>query len=170
MTRHYTTVEQSKKLLEIGLSPESADMLWGSVCYEGSPENGDENGWNCYLDPSTNHFYYADLLESYSYDEDDEKKYPSIPCWSVGALLDIIWKIKDCQPKIYYTNDTDDDFKPFVGYWGELTIMEEPFDCYETKRGNLNEGKLYDSPIGVLYEMVCWLLENGYIEKSWEKQ
>lgn len=151
MARHYTTVEQSKKLLELGLSPESADMVWGSVCYEGSPENGDENGWNCYLDPSTNHFYYADLLESYSYDGDNEKKYPSIPCWSVGALRRLLpLGIKKNAQTYLFSNHNREDGS-FVYLYGIDN------NVYIQSTG---------SDINACYEIMCWLLENNYIEKD----
>lgn len=151
---NYTSIEQSIHLEKLGLDIMTADMFYNEPVDETYPKDIVDTEYPMVI--RENQKYH--LLEY------------GTPCWSVGALLDIIWKIEYCQPKIYYTDDTDDDFKPFVGYWGELTIMEEPFDCYETKKGNLNEGKLHESPIGALYEMVCWLLENGYIEKSWEKQ
>lgn len=58
----YTTVEQSKKLLELGLNPNSADMYYG---------------------------YKKEKPEYLPY-EDIEIMALCIPCWSVDALLEIL--------------------------------------------------------------------------------
>lgn len=63
---HYTTIEQSKKLLELGLSPESADMRWVALNWQETE-------------------YY---VEAISEGFDVPKSY--VPCWSLGALLEVL--------------------------------------------------------------------------------
>lgn len=76
--QHYTTIEQSKKLVELGLNPNTADM--------------------CYIqhfDESYNEvtFIEEDPVLAYTIDTID------LPCWSLGALINlipsIIYKGKD---------------------------------------------------------------------------
>ena len=59
---NYTSIEQSKKLLELGLSPESADM-----CYQHIPEL---KAWDSVPEVAK---YIKESI--------------AIPCWSIGALL-----------------------------------------------------------------------------------
>ena len=68
---NYTSIEQSKKLLELGLSPESADICYQAVTRYSDPADG----------------YYDSTIKRSSLDmgyEDD------IPCWSVAALRNLI--------------------------------------------------------------------------------
>jgi len=69
-TKHYTSIEQSKKLLELGLNPESADMLYQSLTGDTYPEvirvNLSSKHWG---------ILYPDTY---------------IPCWSLGALLELM--------------------------------------------------------------------------------
>lgn len=65
--QHYTTIEQSKHLLELGLSPETADIF--IPCY----------GNNDY---SENRPYFRNTV--IKPDKDD------FPCWSIGALLELL--------------------------------------------------------------------------------
>lgn len=65
----FTTIEQSKKLLELGLSPESADMFW-SLRHDYPTIIGDDyDNTPCYNDSDDN---------------------SDIPCWSLQSLLSIM--------------------------------------------------------------------------------
>ena len=68
---NYTSIEQSKKLLELGLSSESADMYYEvhSAYIEETPKIGYKHGLN-------------------------------IPCWSVGSLLEVMPPIYGLKPII----------------------------------------------------------------------
>ena len=126
--KHYTTIEQSKKLLELGLSPESADMWY----------NYHRDEWDkIKITSTTPSFLMASL--------DD------IPCWSVGALLELI-------PDVITIDNNELDFellkgnnsRYYLGYCGD--------GIFRSQRGN--------SPIDTCFEMVCWLLKNGgYLKK-----
>ena len=64
---NYTSIEQSKKLLELGLSPETADMFY----IEGSSAIG----------------INVPFVK--------ESEMNRIPCWSVGALIKVICETCD---------------------------------------------------------------------------
>ena len=61
---NYTTIEQSKKLLELGLSPESADMFWFRD------------------DTEVPKIFPKDMMHN--------SASVTYPCWSVGALLEML--------------------------------------------------------------------------------
>lgn len=96
---NYTSIEQSKHLLELGLNIESADMFY-------------------FLDPTpAGNIYHLTVINEYSrkpeYDKGD------IPCWSIWALI-------DSMPK--YIKSREDYFEliiipfyPVVKYYNEST-------------------------------------------------
>lgn len=67
--QNYTSIEQSRNLLQIGLSPNSADMRY--YCYQSLGED----------------FYmtYPDVIE-----EGQILGQKDIPCWSTGALINLL--------------------------------------------------------------------------------
>ena len=75
---HYTSIEQSKRLLELGLSSKSADMCY-VIDYHRSNIYGKDK-YNIQIDN------YGTLVQ-----KDD-----NIPCWSVGALIKVIPDLNDC--------------------------------------------------------------------------
>ena len=95
--KHYTTIEQSKKLVELGLNPDTADMHYSKIIKD------------------TNVTYIPELL----LDDND----CDIPCWSLGALINIM---------------------PSIIYKGKQTFTLEMHKdalyhlCYES-RSRLNE-------------------------------
>ena len=82
--KNYTSLEKSKKLLELGLNPESADMYY--------PWDAD----------SKSVFNIPIVKDDYSMS--------CIPCWSLGALLEVMPKAinKYCESikcyKTYHLN------------------------------------------------------------------
>ena len=126
---NYTSIKQSKKLQELGLNPESADMI-----YRNTQE------WNEIPVATTKDFCKYELCDSNLYIES------CIPCWSVGALLDIV-------------NVPFELIKMANGYPAEYRAILFPrlsSDCC-TKGYTLIE---------TTYNMIVWLLENRYIKKS----
>ncbi len=73
--KYYTTIEQSKKLVELGINVNTADMI--NMCYSYTFDGKEY----------TNCKYKLRLLE-----ENEEPFMPelNIPCWSTEALLDIL--------------------------------------------------------------------------------
>jgi hypothetical protein len=88
--KHYTTIEQSKKLLELGLNPETADMLWEQ------------------------HFFEIPYVTVKPYTTKGRTIVSHIlPCWSLGALMELMPKICEdendggCYPTVCKGFDTD---------------------------------------------------------------
>ena len=117
---NYTSIEQSKKLLELGLSPETADF------YYDDEELKEGQG----------------VYEEIQYWVGNKSRPADIPCWSVGVLLDLMPKVEDNYPIMLRTNN----FK--------LTYADKKGYCIRLETGSL---------LDVCYNMMIWLLENGYI-------
>ena len=124
---NYTSIEQSKKLLELGLSPESADMWWDET----------EKFPRCIK-------HYHEYLS---------QKISPIPCWTIGALLEIIPK------KIQLINENN---------YAEFIIAYPSYSDGHSMGYNRGDipWKYGDTLLDTCYEMVVWLLENNYIEKA----
>lgn len=73
--RDYTTPEQSKRLLALGVPANSANMYY-------------------YYDFGTGFIYAPDLLDDI--EDFDDPRY--LPCWTTGRLM---WIINKCVPKSY---------------------------------------------------------------------
>ena len=79
LQNNFTTPEQSKRLLEVGVPADSADMLWDGCVY---PTDGWEfDDFPTYSDKPFS--YYQSL-----YRQEDVAHI--LPCWSVGRLLEIM--------------------------------------------------------------------------------
>lgn len=142
VNNNYTSVEQSKKLIELGLDPESADM--------------------CYHFPDIQEHNYALCLPWEKVHLTEKEN--SLPCWSVGALFDLFpifteptaFSCKVSVPTIHHLSNEYE-----IIYEGDyefpMIISDNIASVVSFKRGNL---------IDACYEMVVWLLENGYIKKG----
>lgn len=75
-----------------------------------------------------------------------------IPCWSLGALLELM-------PEIF-EDDNDGGCNPTLskGYDTDMWHCLYRSSTYITD--------WYKSPTDAAFEMVVWLLENGYIKKG----
>lgn len=98
---NYTTIEQSKKLLELGLKPDTADMYWMD--------------WK----RDTNSITIPNIKGVI-----DEK---DLPCWSVGALFELlpiaIWN-EDTEDSFYLFFTKDNDTEYSISYNNDY---ENPF-------------------------------------------
>lgn len=74
---YYTTIEQSKRLVELGLNPKSADMFYLDNSKARVPILGE---YKIFSISSIKHINSDELI---SIDM-------QIPCWSLGALLDVL--------------------------------------------------------------------------------
>ena len=125
MERYYTTIEQSMHLMDYKLNPQTADMSYNKVVYE------------------PNQTKYVLGLNSPKKDD--------YPCWSVGALIDLIPKQIKVNSKIH-----------------SLSILTMPHTYsishtdskFETTIGVQIIGK---SLIDVVYQYVIWLREHEII-------
>lgn len=123
---NYTSIEQSKKLLSLGLKPESADMHWLNL-------------------PSV-----GDIAVNNPYVKNSGATEGLLPCWSVGALLEVMPKEKE----VPFSNSN-----PFVGF-GDNT-----YRCvYLNGDWESSHQETGTTLIEASYNMVVWLLENNYIK------
>ena len=85
MKNNFTTPEQSKKLLDLGLPADSADCVWYNPYYDGDrPELAEVYVWKG---------KYPQRIDKYT-----------IPCWSVGRIEEIIKisTLKGIVPNLTY--------------------------------------------------------------------
>lgn len=176
----WTTIEEAKLLVEAGLDPNTADMYYCArqrfdgneyvstgewhLCHPCDKEKGYDGDDDF---SGEEHFQY--LLKTFGaskYDDDDDC---FVPCWSIGALIDLM-------PSKLYTE---------IGYC-YLSLYKDPmsfdrlsilFDhnlyrvAYDYEEGEYCEHKDYkstekdESLMSVIVEMVIWLIQNGYIKK-----
>ena len=142
--QHYTTIEQSKKLVELGLNPETADMFYSYGMNIKTKE------WS----------YDAELMVI-----DEADKLCDIPCWSLGALMDLL------PPSIQTGEGMQNQYEIDIRkYWGGEENLYQL--AYGNNRGiseewhdMINTGEK-ESIIDAVFSMVCWLLENNYIKKG----
>ena len=122
-----TTIEQSRRLIELGLDPNTADMYYP---YLGAGQYGDIPRVGFPIEHSGGR---------------------DIPAWSLSALLEVM--PKEHEPEIQKS--------PVTGQYFVYGFFDGEKPTYMTKD--------YYSPIDAAYEMVCWLLEQGIIEKGGEQ-
>ena len=140
---HYTTLEQSKKLVELGLNPDTADMVIvkeNTYCNALSAFNG------------------VTLCQNYN-ETKDKTNY--IPCWSLGALLDVMpeqitYSYFEPFPLGFFKGSKE-EYSKYGHYW---------IQYFCTKHGGAYIQTNGHTTIEAAYNMVCWLLENGYIKKG----
>lgn len=143
MNKICTSIEQSKKLIELGIDVNTADM-----CYY-----YDHNWSNDYIEiPKVwNDEYEQFIPES---EEDD------IPAWSLSALLKLIPKHISRKDKIHYDGQT---FIPSFKW--EIS----PTAIYYTDGNDIMDnvsfgyGENNMELIDAMFKMVCWLKEHGEI-------
>lgn len=143
--KHYTTIEQSKKLVELGLNPGTADMF-----YSRRPTGKSE--YSVFPD-----FKPEGRLEVFTKVD--------LPCWSLGALMDLL------PPSIQTGEGMQNQYEIDIRkYWGNEENMYQI--AYGNDRGlseewhdMINTGEK-ESLCDVAFDIICWLLENGYIKKE----
>lgn len=129
--KNYTSIEQSKKLLELGIDPLTSDM-----CYKTEDVDYAETEDDYVLDlvcrPYSEYLKFVGPMGL---------AYKAIPCWSVGALMELMPMVNGREPHLIWTKGTYTCFY----YRGHSTTKETIIDA--------------------CYEMMIWLLENDYIKK-----
>ena len=131
-----TTIEQSKKLLELGLSPESADMYRWEYNGQWFISPLAEGGFNV---GST-----TDEL-----------------CWSLPALLELMPNFIVSHDTAFEDEDAEGIS---TTYYKHLEINNKSiWECSYKDDGILSRFKA-DTPIEAAYSMVVWLIEQGYIK------
>lgn len=85
----FTTVEQSKRLLELGVKPETADMTW-----------------IVFVDNSTRLM----VADDWMIEKMIEGGAQLVPCWSLGALFAIMQQVEYNYPNLTKHPDTHEFF------------------------------------------------------------
>ena len=129
---NYTSIEQSKKLLELGLSPESADM---GYFY-----------WERYKSKTSGIDDVPTILAGLSIEKCD------IPCWTVGALLESV-------PK--YFSELNHQFVQTISYDHIDGLYHFVYRDYQHGGRDKTIASNKDLLDGA-FEMVVWLIKNGY--------
>lgn len=116
-----TSIEQSKKLLELGLSPETADMCWQS--------NLDNTDREYLLGIGEEEYWDIEMIDGYN----DIRQY-DYPAWSVEALLKLI-------------GSCDIHFSALTGDFISINCLDNEISgtslldiCYEMVLWQLEEG------------------------------
>lgn len=123
--KHYTSIEQSKHLLKLGLNPESADMSY----------------FTSYKQGKLYRVYHS------SFAMNDKRQEGVIPCWSLGALLEVMPNAA-------------------MREYNLVRNSEECYIAFDDVNKRIHENYEGNTPLEAAYNMVVWLLENGYIEKG----
>lgn len=145
---YYTSIKQSKKLVELGLDPKTADMYYQAVLPKFSDKfhHVPEVGNPLHSLEWYNKGYTTSGKKSLSLDE------YCIPCWSVGALFTVMPNILSKRSGITHVptiNKSITGNKYFVEYLGSYPNI--PIN-------------VTSNIITAVYNTVIWLLNNGYIE------
>lgn len=132
---NYTTIEQSKKLIELGLDPDTADMWYEQIAEDlGGPVQ-----WKAFVGKNS-----AIQYNLFSY-----RKGYIIPCWSLGALIELM-PLELAKHSFILCRNNDGT------YFSSLTNKKDESIFY-TDNLNLTE---------TLVKIILWLLENNYIKKE----
>lgn len=144
---HYTTIEQSKHLIELGLSAETADKYYKYVM----PKSDKLHHVPTLGEPVESLKWYNRGYTIGGLNKPLSLEEFCVPCWSLGALLDVMPKLPRVEFNLVLPGV--DGEPPYVAF----------DDCRENHQVHLNfEGS---TPLEAAYNTVCWLLENGYIKK-----
>jgi len=134
----WSTFEQSKRLIEAGLDPETADMFYVNV---------DECLYSAFPMPNHNNIFKKQTCDN--------------PCWSLGVLIDLLPKtIETNNPKNLYFKEI------FLANNGIAYIAcnEHKEMVFLKMFGTGVEGN--EALIDNTVSMICWLLDNNYIKKE----
>ena len=143
MNKICTSIEQSKKLMELGIDVNTADMFYADILVDG------------------NHKYNLHPLESYGFKTFGETKLKKskhldfIPVWSLSALLELI------PPYL-------GEFKDGIDFGFSKAINGKWYSAYYIKLddnglASFNKTVTGDTAIDAAFEMIVWLKENNKI-------
>lgn len=134
MNKICTSQEQSKKLIELGINVNTADMMWDDWSLI-------DEGWKLSVG------YYPEIEKDYG-----RKCYPA---WSLTALLELI------PPYLgEFKDGIDFGFsKAMNGKWYSAHYIK----FNDNGLASFNKTVTGDTAIDAAFEMVCWLLENKKI-------
>ena len=143
-TKHYTSIEMSKKLIELGLNPDSADMFYNEEPDEYYPKDIVDTKYPMVIREGQKHY-----LKEYG-----------VPCWSLGALLEVM-------PPYLFEFERGIDLNIYRNLNGKgWHVSYMPNNDESMQKDKFRQITNGGTPIEAAYNMVVWLLENGYIKKG----
>lgn len=128
---NYTSIEQSEKLLKLGVNPETADMHYPDYYFDGNA-NGPCNT------------SYKEQIENLIHNFINPNTKRIVPCWSVGALLELI-----PTPVL----SRIDEEKEILWYCNTIHFGENYFSY---------DGSYHNNAIDACIEVIEWLVNNGH--------
>ena len=135
MNKICTSLEQSNKLIELGIDVSTADMYWW---YSGRR-------------------YYVESM-----DDDDFNKESDIPAWSLTALLELMPCNLPLYPEATENGVKEGKYRSSDLIASKEGYLRKRFDGdYEYRYDGIHCVGDYSNPLDAAFEMVCWLLENG---------
>lgn len=147
MNKICTDVKQSKKLIELGIDVNTADMRYGYI----APYDFSDRMYDGGYDEVP---YPKDFLKknpNFSANEYEEE----LPAWTLTALLELI------PPYL-------GEFKDGIDFGFSKALNGKWYSAYYIKLNDnglasFNKTVTGDTAIDAAFEMVCWLKENGKI-------
>ena len=140
MNKICTSLKQSKKLIELGIDINTADMRYGYI----APYEFSDRMYDGGYDEVPYHKDFLKKNPNFSENEYDGE----LPSWSLSALLDILAK---------EMHNIDEDgyvvLSSYKGNWWDISPIN----------GVDEEIKESNDPLDAAFEMVCRLLENKKI-------
>jgi len=147
-----TTIEQSRRLLELGLDPKTADMHYVRKITDFMGNNIENPKWSVpkYGSPTSKHASY--IVQNFT-------SFEILPAWSLSALLKVMPKGTNETYHLFSSMMSDQ-----LGSW----VCDRSKYYMDADGHNKNDYECVksNSPVTAAYEMVCWLLEQGIIEKG----
>lgn len=129
----YTSYEQSKRLMELGLNPESADLCWMD---DKIPE---------LFEP------YNSILKQFNL---NRKDFVFLPCWSAECLLNLlpdVIKTGNEAKNWYWININKNPYQ--ISYGNDLGLSGSWHDMVSSSQS--------DALIDAVYSITEWLLEKA---------
>ena len=136
MNKICTSIEQSQKLVELGIDIDTADMMWDDW-------NLIDEGWKLSIG------YYPEIKKDYG-----RKCYPA---WSLSALLELIPSyLGDFKDGIDFIFSKAINGKRYSAEYIKFNNNGLAIFNHKTVTG--------DTAIDAVFGIVCWLLENKKIQ------
>ena len=141
MNKNCTSLEQSKKLIELGIDVNTADMFWDTL-FAKKPE------------AQVNNHHYID-------EYDDEHK---VPAWSLSALLDLLPSSLSLYPEATEEGIKEGKYRSSDLIASKEGYLRKRYDGdYQYRYDGIKVVGDFQSSLDATFEMVCWLLENKKI-------
>lgn len=136
-----TSVEQSKRLLELGLNPDTSDCMYSVMT----------KSYNGYYIPEEDRQYNLCLFRQDEVQHVGFSHYEHIPAWSLHRLIYSLMPncVKDYSLSVY------------GGY--TITYDGMPYGSYEVLKEFSKGDNIYDNII----DCIKWLIDNDYFNKEY---